>query len=646
VSQPLLLAGHPPADQGRTGTLARAVTALRERQRSDGSWQGELESNASITAEHLLLARFLGRADPAREAAAVSWLRRQQGPDGGFAIAPGEGGDLSITVEALVALRCAGVPADDPAVCRADRFARAQGGVPATRVFTRMWLALAGLWDWEAIPVIPPEWLLLPARSYGSIYDFASWARATLVPLTILRTLRTVFPVDQPSRAELPPGPERPDRGGQVWRGLDRALRLYGRRPLPGLRERGLAAAEAWILSHQEQDGSWAGIQPPWVYGIMALTARGYPRDHPVIARGLAALEQFGVEDEHGWRLQACISPVWDTALAVWGLLESGCDRDDDAVRGALDWLQAKEIRARGDWAVRRPRGEPGGWAFELFNDWYPDIDDTAVVICALAAAGQRADDGSAIGASIGRALGWLEAMQGRDGGFAAFDADNTRRWVERPPVCDFGEVLDPPSPDVTAHVLEAFARAGDARHARAAERAAAWLRRSEEADGAYYGRWGVNYLYGTGAAATAYAARQDPADRLHLDRAAAWISRHQQATGGFGESVRSYEDPRWRGHGPATASQTAWALLGLAHDPRHAEAAERATRWLAEHQQDDGSWDEPEFTGTGFPGDFYLNYHLYRLTWPVLALARLQRSRTAAGPRRGPGGAANAAPG
>ncbi len=613
-----------------TATLDRALGALRRQQRADGSWQGELESNASITAEYCLLRRFLGDADPAREAAAVRWLRRQQGPDGGFPIAPGLPGDVSVTVEVWVALRAVGVPDDDPALRRAHAFAAAGGGVPATRVFTRMWLALGGLWEWEAIPVIPPEWMLWPAPRYGSIYDFASWARATLVPLTILRTLGTVFALDHPRRPELPWGPPRPPHGGHLWRGLDRALRLYGRAPAKGLRERGLAAAERWILAHQEADGSWAGIQPPWVYGIMGLVARGYPLDHPVVARGLRALESFGVEDQDGWRLQACISPVWDTALALWGLCEAGAGADDEAVRTAVAWLQAREIRARGDWAVRRPAAEPGGWAFELHNDWYPDIDDTAVVVCALAAGGWSADDGSPIGAAIGRGLDWLQAMQGRDGGFAAFDADNTRGWVRRPPVCDFGEVLDPPSPDVTAHVLEGFVRAGDARHTAAAARAAAWLRRSEEADGAYHGRWGVNYVYGTGAAITAYAARRDPQDRRHLERATGWLVRHQQADGGFGESVRSYEDPRWRGHGPPTASQTAWALFGLAHDPRHQVAADRAVAWLAERQRTDGGWDEPEFTGTGFPGDFYLNYHLYRLTWPVLALARLGR-----GPRR-----------
>jgi len=628
MSEPLPLPRGRVAEAALGSTLDRAVQALRACQRPDGSWQGELESNASITAEYCLLCRFLDRVDPVREAAAVRWLRRQQGADGGFPIAPGLPGDISITCEALVALRATGVSADDPQVQRAHAFAVGHGGVPATRVFTRMWLALAGLYDWEQIPVIPPEWMLWPGRLPGSIYDFASWARATLVPLMILRTQATVFGRTSLSRADLPPGPTRPAHGGRLWRGLDQALRLYARAPAAGLRARGLAAAEAWILAHQERDGSWAGIQPPWVYGLMALTARGYPPNHPVVERGFAALESFGVEDADGWRLQACISPVWDTALALWGLLEAGAAPTDDAVRAGLDWIQEKEIRAPGDWSIRRPRGEGGAWAFELHNNWYPDIDDTAVVVCALAAGGWRRDDGSEIGAAIGRGLGWLAAMQGRDGGFAAFDADNTRSWVQGPPVCDFGEVLDPPSPDVTAHVLEAFCRAGAGPHAAAAARAASWLRRSEEADGAYYGRWGVNYLYGTGAAATAYAARRDPGDRRHLERAASWIARHQQADGGFGESVRSYDEPRWRGHGPATASQTAWALLGLAHDPGHRAAQDGAVRWLAEQQQGDGSWDEPAFTGTGFPQDFYLNYHLYRLTWPVLALARLGQAR------------------
>ncbi|HUY60639.1 MAG TPA: squalene--hopene cyclase [Candidatus Dormibacteraeota bacterium] len=621
---PRLARAAPPLARA----LTRGTEALLARQRPDGSWQGELESNASITAEYILLRRLLGIPDPQREAAAVHYLRHQQRPDGGVPIAPELPGDISVTAEVFCALRAAGVPADDPAARAARAFVAARGGTRATRFFTRLWLATAGLWSWEELPSLPPEWLILPGHLPGSIYDLASWARATMVPLMILRTLRTQFPLDQPSPGELPLGPRLPPHGSRGLRAADAVMRAYGRAGTGPGRRHALDLAERWVVQHQEVDGSWAGIQPPWVYSILALRARGYPLDHPIVQRGLASLETFGIEDEQGFRLQACVSPVWDTALALWAVLEAGVPAQDPAVQRAIAWLLDKEVRALGDWAVRRPGAAPGGWPFELHNDWYPDTDDTAVVCCALAAAGHRRDDGSEAGAAIDRALRWLLVMQDPDGGYGAFDVANTRTWVERLPASDFGEVLDPPSPDVTAHVAEALVRCGSPDGGRGLARAMAWLRRSEAGgSGAYFGRWGVNYVYGTAAAATAYAARGTAADGSDLRRAGRWLARHQQEDGAFGESLRSYQDPRWRGVGTATPSQTAWGLLGLQAAPGQAAAAQRAAGWLAQHQDPDGGWTDDTFTGTGFPRAFYLRYHLYAHTFPVLALARVVRS-------------------
>ncbi|HVB13188.1 MAG TPA: squalene--hopene cyclase [Candidatus Dormibacteraeota bacterium] len=627
--------GSGPAAES---ALARAVGLLLQRQHSDGSWSGELESNASITAEYLLLQRYLGLANPGREAAVIKYLRSQQRDDGSYAIAPDVDGDISITAEVLVALRAAGVSATDPQVQLAWRFVESRGGLRATRLFTRMWLALGGLWPWHEIPAIPPEWLLVPGPQLGSIYDLASWARATTVPLTILRSLRTVFPLESPTRDELPLGPHRPGAGAPTWKVVDRALRTYGRLPQVGVRQRAMARAERWIVEHQEADGSWAGIQPPWVYGLMALRARGYALDHPVMKRGLEALETFGIEDEQGFRLQACVSPVWDTALALWALLDAGVPAEHEALVRAVDWLVAREVTKPGDWAIRRPGAPPGGWPFEFYNDQYPDTDDTAVVLSALTVAGHDRHEHTPAGEAMRRAVAWLLVMQSADGGYGAFDADNDRSWVEHLPIADFGEMLDRPSPDVTAHVVEAFARLGGTDLEPARDRALAWLRDSEESAGAYYGRWGVNYVYGDAAVATAFAATNQPEDQERLLRIGDWVRLNQHASGGFGESVLSYHDRSYIGRGEPTPSQTAWALLSLLaasdsvsdldQERELASAAESAVNWLLEHQEEGGGWTDQRFTGTGFPRAFYLRYHLYAIIFPIMALGRALRSR------------------
>jgi squalene-hopene/tetraprenyl-beta-curcumene cyclase len=529
-----------------------------------------------------------------------------------------------------------GVPADDPAVVAARRFVADHGGVHRTRIFTRIWLALGGLWDWNDLPEVPPEWVLIPGSRVGSIYDLASWARATTVPLSILRTLKTVFPLSSPARAELPLGVPVRGAGTLTWKSVDRLVRLYGKLPRVGLRKLALAEAERWIVRHQERDGSWAGIQPPWVYGLMALHARGRALDSAVVRRGLEALESFGIEDQQGFRLQSCVSPVWDTALALWALLDAGLGKDHPAVRRAVDWLVDREVQSAGDWAVRLPDVPIGGWPFEFYNDQYPDTDDTAVVLCALRAAGHERSDGTPAGAAMERALRWLHAMQGTDGGYAAFDSDNNRRWVERLPISDFGEVLDLPSPDVTAHVVEAFTRCGGDDLVEARHRALSWLRRSEQSDGAYFGRWGVNYVYGGAAVATALATLGERSDRERLLRLGRWTMNHLHEDGGFGESVLSYSDPLHVGRGEATPSQTGWALLillsslhGTAEvDPNGAmaNAADRAAEWLVANQEADGGWTDQLFTGTGFPRDFYLRYEMYATVFPVMALARLVR--------------------
>ncbi|HEY4826640.1 MAG TPA: squalene--hopene cyclase, partial [Solirubrobacteraceae bacterium] len=393
-------------------------------------------------------------------------------------------------------------------------------------------------------------------------------------------------------------------------------LHLYQRRPIRRLREFALSRAERWIVDRQEADGSWGGIQPPWVYSLIALHLRGYSLENPVMRRGLDGLESFTIEEDGLRRLEACQSPVWDTGLAMIALSDGGVPGDDPAMVRAADWLLENQILARGDWAIKRPSLEPGGWAFEFANANYPDIDDTAEIVLALLRV--RHPEPERMRVAIERGAGWVDGMQSADGGWGAFDADNCRALVRDLPFCDFGEVIDPPSADVTAHVIEMQAALG-----RPDPRGLEWLLAAQETDGSWFGRWGVNHVYGTAAALPALIAAGVPPQDLRIRRAVRWLERHQNADGGWGEDCRSYDDPVWIGRGESTASQTAWALLALDAAGERSDAVSRGVTWLAETQREDGGWDEPQFTGTGFPSDFYINYHLYRLVFPVMALGR-----------------------
>jgi squalene-hopene/tetraprenyl-beta-curcumene cyclase len=380
--------------------------------------------------------------------------------------------------------------------------------------------------------------------------------------------------------------------------------------------------AERWIIERQEADGSWGGIQPPWVYSLIALHCRGRSVDDPVIAAGLKGLEGFTVQaniDGQPIRwLEACQSPVWDTALAVIALSDAGLGQDDDDLKRAAEWLLNEEITARGDWAVRKPKLSPGGWAFEFANDLYPDIDDTAEVVLAL----RRVVPIGSSAEAIRRGVGWVVGMRSRNGAWAAFDADNTSPWVEAVPFCDFGAITDPPTADVTAHVVEMLAAVGLARHP-ITQNAVQWLIDQQEPDGSWFGRWGVNYIYGTGAVVPALIAAGIPTNASPIRRAVAWLEGHQNDDGGWGEDLRSYRDPSWVGRGASTASQTAWAVIALLAAEERSDALDRGVQWLIDTQLSNGSWDEPQYTGTGFPGDFSINYHLYRIVFPLMALGR-----------------------
>jgi squalene-hopene/tetraprenyl-beta-curcumene cyclase len=616
-----------------TTALERSVAALTRLQHPDGWWKGELQTNVTMDAEDLLMREFIGARTEEQTRLTATWLRSQQRSDGTWATFYEGPGDLSTTVEAYWALRLAGDAVDEPHMLKAAQFVRDAGGVEASRVFTRLWMALFGLWSWDDLPALPPEVVLLPRWVPLNVYDFACWARQTVVALTVVGAHRPAHPLPF-DLDELRTGAAAPVRhhwrtpAGRFER-LDAVLRRYERRPIRRLRRHALRRAERWIVDRQEADGGWGGIQPPWVYSIIALHLLGYPNDHPVMAAALAGLEGFTiVEDDHR-RLEACQSPVWDTAFAVQALADAGVPGDDDRLLRAGRWLLDEEITVPGDWSVRRPHLAPGGWAFEFANDCYPDIDDTAEVVLALRRTAVGAP-GAAGEAAVHRGIAWTEGMQCRDGGYAAFDVDNVRQACRDLPFCDFGEVIDPPSADVTAHVVEMLAAEPGADPV-ALRRAVDWLWAAQETDGSWFGRWGVNYVYGTGAAVPALVAAGAAPSDARLRRAVRWLEEHQNPDGGWGEDLRSYVDESWRGRGASTASQTGWALLALLALDERTAAVERGLAFLVDTQRPDGTWDEPWFTGTGFPWDFSINYHLYRQVFPTMALGRAARTARAA---------------
>ena len=650
----------------RENTLGTAISAAHDYmlkiQYPDGYWWGELESNPTMEAEYLLLTHFLGVADEDTWRKLSNHIRSRQREDGTWGQFYGAPGDLSTTTECYFALKMAGVPPEEPSMVRAKEFILSKGGVPNTRVFTKIWLTLFGQWEWQGVPVMPPEVMLLPNWFPITIYDFSSWARATIVPLLILLDKKPLKEIPDWARVdELYPVPRdqvdysisRPKRliGWEtLFYAGDTVLRHLEKLPWKPARAQAMKRAEEWIIEHQENDGSWGGIQPPWVYSLMALHTIGYEADHPVIAKGLKGFDNFAIEEGDTLRIQACVSPLWDTALAMIALLDSDMAPDHPALVKVGRWMMDRQVLTGGDWQVKAKSVPPGGWAFEFDNQLYPDIDDTAEIVMALDKV--RFPPGTSHQETIDRALTWVLGMQSGNGGWAAFDKNNTKILIARIPFADFGETIDPPSVDVTAHILEMLGQLGYTASHPVVAKALDYMMSEQEYDGAWFGRWGVNYIYGTGAVLPALEALGMDMSTPQVRQAVDWVLDHQNPDGGWGESCSSYVDPIHRGSGPSTASQTAWALLSLlaAGDGAHPATA-RGVEYLVGSQQEDGSWDEPYFTGTGFPGygtggrldryltpddpgyqgmelpaGFMINYHMYRNYWPLTALGRYRR--------------------
>ena len=654
-------------------SLAHAVNYSLESAKSDGHWVGEMRSNATITAEYIFLRQALGLYFEADAEALGRWILSDQNEDGSWAVAPSYPGDVSSTTEAYLALKILGVSMDHQAMLRARDFVILHGGVARVRIFTRIYLAIFGLVPWDAVPEMPAELILMPARAPINIYRISSWARSTIVPLLILCHHRPIYSLPggrsdfldelwycSPAHSILPYAPPL----WEIWNNdvvtfafalVDKALYLLGGLRRAPTRTYARRKCMEWILEHQEDSGDWAGIFPPMPFGLLALTLEGYKVEDSPVRRGLEALERFAWQDEGGKRVQACVSPVWDTALTSIALCDAQVPSSNPELGLAISWLRAHQLTGpQGDWRIYSPQSTAGGFSFEYYNSWYPDIDDTAAIIIAFL----KQDPMSASSTHVSRAVEWILGMRNSDGGWAAFDKGNDKLFMNKIPFSDMGSLCDPSTADITGRVLEAFGLLAQIarkqfvaptlleRTQAASDGAIAFLTTQQEPNGAWYGRWGVNYIYGTSNVLCGLAYHtHDPRVKRLVTPALQWLRGVQSLDGGWGEGVDTYWLPERAGQGISTASQTAWGLMGLLAGNEgdfHDSSVEKAVRWLVSHQiftgaktpredlgagkRDTGTWEEKQHTGTGFPGHFYLGYDLYRHYFPTMALARYVR--------------------
>jgi squalene-hopene/tetraprenyl-beta-curcumene cyclase len=643
--------------------VRRAQDYLLAQQNLEGYWWAELEANVTLTAEYIMLHRILIHADPRNKNSngkdreqqiqqMARYLLREQRAHGGWELFYGDGGEISTTIEAYYALKLAGHSPDELPMERARNFILEHGGLTRARVFTKLHMALFGAYPWEGVPTLPPWFMSLPKWFPFNIYTMASWARSSTVPLLVVIDKKPVCDLGiraeelfvEGSRDGADVGLKNNDGTaiGTFFLIADKLLKFFDRVGFVPFRQKGIDAAERWVIERQDAPGDWAGIVPAMLNSIVMFHTLGYAALHPYIKRGLDALDRFCVEDG-SWkgselpqylRLQPCISPTWDTALSLTALLDSGVSANDPRLKAGGEWLLTQQIFRYGDWAVFNRKGKPAGWAFEFYNDHYPDVDDTAAVIMALLAL--KLDDDDYKLEACRAATQWVMTMQCRQGGWAAFDIDNTQDLWNRMPYGDLKAMIDPPTADLTGRVLELLghwrSRLSEKYYEdRDLHRAIDFLMSLQELDGSWWGRWGVNYIYGTYLALTGLRSIAPVSgfnmecDRVKL--AINWLRGIQNDDGGWGETCNSYRKPELRGKGPSTPSQTAWALIGLmAAGDYESESVRLGIEYLLNKQNPDGSWPEPEFTGTGFPGHFYINYHQYRNQFPLTALGRYRK--------------------
>jgi len=625
--------------------ISCAQSYLFARQAPDGHWVGELEADTTITSEYLLLGHLIDRVDPDLERRAVRYLRRRQGADGGWNLFERGPSDLSATIKAYFAMKMAGVGVADPAMLAARVRIRELGGPTKANVFTKIQLALFGEYDWNGVPTMPAEIMLLPPPFFlFNIYEVSYWSRCVIVPLLIIldrkpikwlppaMALDELWPLPR-ERASLrfPRVPDPFSWRGLFWKSffiaVDDGLKIWERFSPRPLRKRAIEAARLWLEERTAVRGGLGGIYPAMANSILAFRVLGYPDDHPLVLGQLKEIEALAVPQEDEIHYQPCPSPVWDTGLAMNALIESGLPADHESLHRAADWLLDNQVLALGDWQVKRPHVMPGGWAFQYGNDFYPDVDDTAVVLMALEKT--KGLDADRVRLAKERGLGWLLGMQNQDGGWASFDAENNRLYLNNIPFADHGALLDPSTEDLTGRGLELLGTLGYTTEFESAERALHFIRRTQRHDGPWYGRWGVNYIYGTWSVLRGlHAIGVDPRHE-YVQRAVRWLEDRQNADGGWGETCASYAEPELAGLGPSTPSQTAWALLALlAAGSTSGPTVERGIAFLLDTQRPDGSWDDPQWNGTGFPRVFFLKYHLYATYFPLWALGVYRRAQ------------------
>ncbi|MDH5562079.1 MAG: squalene--hopene cyclase [Nitrospirota bacterium] len=616
---------------------------LSKQDLEQGFWVEELEADTTLTSEYVMLRRFLGLVDSERERKAARYLLHTQLADGGWPIFSGGPADISATVKAYFALKLAGVSSDEPCMQRAKDLVLKQGGVVQANVFTKITLALFGQYDWRGIPCMPTEIFLAPQWFYFNLYAVSYWSRAVIIPLLIIFAHRPLCPVskeqgigelfleplDTVDFAQVPPLHR--DSTFLSWRNffvwVDGLLRLYESYPIKSLRKKALKEAERWMIEHMDGEGGLGAIYPAMANSIFALRALGYSTDHPLIQKALGEIEDLEIYSNSGnvatpsmLHLQPCHSPVWDTALTMNALVESGIAVDHPAFHRADAWLRTRQSQKVGDWVVSSPEAKPGGWSFQYENDWYPDVDDTAAVIMAMAKIHQA--ESPDFDDVLQRGFHWVLAMQGSDGGWGAYDKDNNKLIFNKIPFADHQALLDPSTADLTGRCLEMLGTLGYDQSHQAVGPALDFLRREQEPNGSWYGRWGVNYIYGTWCVLSGLRAIGVDMTAPWIQNAVIWLELVQNSDGGWGESCDSYADTETAGHGESTASQTAWAIMALLQaGASDSLSVVRGVNWLIRHQREDGVWDEPFHTGTGFPRVFYLRYHGYFKYFPIWAL-------------------------
>jgi squalene-hopene/tetraprenyl-beta-curcumene cyclase len=617
--------------------IARAQQNLLRLQHPDGYWCGELFADATLCSDYVLYLHWADAVDRVLEEKCVAHIRRRQLADGGWSLYGGGPSDVNASVKAYFALKLAGHSPNDPWMREARACILRLGGIPRMNTYAKLYLALLGQFPWKYLPTVPVEMMFFPTWFRFHLYELSSWSRAMLVPLAILNHYKPTrhLPPELQLHELYPIGSEQGDLG-LAWRrprlswpnfflACDHLLKLLARLPWKPWRRRALDLAERWMTARMG-DGSdgLAAIFPAMLNSLIALKTLRYSSEHPLLMKAQRDFAGLFVDDPQDFRIQPCLSPVWDTAIVLLALLDSGIDPQRPEIHRAVAWLESKEVRTRGDWCVKNPGVEPSGWAFEFNNIHYPDTDDTMMVLMALA----NAESGTRNTESpiFQRALRWLLSFQCRDGGWAAFDKEVTQHWLEDVPFADHNAILDPTCSDLTGRMLELLGRIRYPRETLVVERALAFLRKTQDADGSWYGRWGVNYIYGTWQVLRGLRAIGEDMRQPWVVRARDWLVSCQNEDGGWGETVASYDDPHLKGKGPSTPSQTAWALMGIlaATTPHELDtrAIRRGVAFLTERQNPDGSWTEPETTGTGFPRVFYLRYDMYRNHWPLLALA------------------------